>query len=237
MKSLGDLVDAKDPAWPQVKSWLMNAACAVEVLPASEDKRAEALIQVQVTTRSVLGAVVFETGGLLVDHGWMRVLGSGHPRLTRSVPGWNSLMSSSGYYLVADDVIGGFFALDGGSLGFETGEIAYFAPDTLAWEGTGLQYSGFISWCLSGKLAEYYKDCRWTGWEHEIAIVEGSRALSIVPPLFTKGPPIGERQRRAVPIEEVWGLQQDFARQLRDVPDGAKFIIRAGRPEIGPSYR
>ena len=40
--------------------------------------------------RSPLGAVVYETGGILVDGGWLRILGSGNARLTRTLPGWNA---------------------------------------------------------------------------------------------------------------------------------------------------
>ena len=36
-----------------------------------------------------MGAVIFETGGILIDEGWLRILGSGHPRLPRSLPDWN----------------------------------------------------------------------------------------------------------------------------------------------------
>jgi len=146
MRPLQELLNVDKPAWPRVRRWIRGAACPVEVLPASEVQKSRELFQLQVTTRSVLGAIVFETGGLILDHGWLRILGSGHSRLPRSVPGWNAKMESQGFCLVADDVLGGFFALDGGSLGFATGEVAYFAPDTLAWEGTGLQYSGFLSW-------------------------------------------------------------------------------------------
>ncbi len=85
----------------------------VEVLAASALARGEALLETQVSVRSTLGAIVYETGGLLIDHGWLRILGSGHPRLPRTLPGWNrgrtgSSEGNSGFYLVADDVVGGF---------------------------------------------------------------------------------------------------------------------------------
>jgi hypothetical protein len=76
--------------------------------------RCEALIVTQVTTRSPMGAVVYETGGLLIDHGWIRVLGSGHPRLPQSLPDWNQGRTRRaneeilGFYLIADDVLGAF---------------------------------------------------------------------------------------------------------------------------------
>ena len=86
MKTLDELIDRADPAWPLVREWIAAATNPVEVLPPpEEDSRRQALLAAQVTTRSPMGAIIFETGGLLVDHGWLRILGSGHPRLPRSL--------------------------------------------------------------------------------------------------------------------------------------------------------
>src|SRR5438105_2276535 len=89
LRQLEDLLDQNDPAWPLVQEWIRSANHPVEVLPPSEPQRGEALVQLQVTTRSPMGAVVYETGGLLIDDGWLRLLGSGHERLPRSLPAWN----------------------------------------------------------------------------------------------------------------------------------------------------
>jgi len=45
--------------------------------------------------------------------------------------GWNQ-GKPAGLLLVADDVLGGFYALNGGAFGSESlGKIFYFAPDNL----------------------------------------------------------------------------------------------------------
>src|SRR5258707_6347690 len=123
MKPIEQLINREQPGWPLVQQWLSEASNPVEVLPAPDDAaRKQALVETQVTTRSPMGAVIYETGGILVDHGWLRILGSGHPRLPRSLPGWNRPRSYAGsgvpppFLLVADDVAGGFFAIDGGGL-------------------------------------------------------------------------------------------------------------------------
>lgn len=73
-----------------VQQWLAEATNAVEVLPPPDDATRDlALLATQVTTRSPMGAVIYESGGILVDYGWLRILGSGHPRLPRSLPEWN----------------------------------------------------------------------------------------------------------------------------------------------------
>lgn len=105
MRKLEELVDLKDSAMPLVRQWLAEGTCPFEIFPPSA-RRNDVLIGLQVTTRSPMGAIAYETGGILVDHGWLRFLGSGHPRLQRDIVGWNA-NRSVGYLLVADDVIGG----------------------------------------------------------------------------------------------------------------------------------
>ena len=89
-RSLDELTNVAEPAWPLVQEWLGEATNPAEVLPVDRSTRGEALHRLQVTTRSPMGAIVYETGGLLVDDGWLRILGSGHPRLSRSIAMWNA---------------------------------------------------------------------------------------------------------------------------------------------------
>ena len=111
-----------------------------------------------------------------------------------------------GYLLVADDVVGGFFAINGGSLGPEQGSVFYFAPDRVEWECCDLTYSQFLVWCLQGDVGGYYESLRWPGWEQEVNTVGGDQAIFIFPFLSTKGPPLGERHHGIVPISELFTL-------------------------------
>src|SRR5262245_20953998 len=124
MRPLDELINVDDPGMPLVREWVAAAVRPVEILPPS-DEREDALLETQVTTRSPMGAIVYETGGILIDHGWLRILGSGHPRLARTLPGWNG-GRSDGFFLVADDAIGGFFAINGGGLGPDIKNLYYF---------------------------------------------------------------------------------------------------------------
>ncbi|MBK9577976.1 MAG: DUF2625 family protein [Fibrobacteres bacterium] len=91
------------------------------------------LVQLQVTTRSPMGAIVYETGGILVDHGWLRILGSGHPRLDRGLFGWNQGRTihkpgePPSHLLIADDLLGGYFAVNAGGLGTKMGKVHYLS--------------------------------------------------------------------------------------------------------------
>jgi hypothetical protein len=210
-KGLAQLVNRDEPAWPLVQEWISQAVRPVEVLPPSE-QAGEALVSVQVTTRSPMGAIILETGGILVDHGWLRILGSGHPRLARSLPEWNfacGMVESETpppWVLVADDVVGGFFALDGGRFGGDQPTVWYFAPDSFEWEDLERGYSEFLCWCFSGKLDLFYETWRWPGWEAEVCRLGGDQALGIYPPLSTDGPGIDQRSRRPVSLSEVFRM-------------------------------
>jgi hypothetical protein len=219
-RTLDQLVSKDEPAWPLVKNWIRLAKNQVEVLPPDIKSRGDVLVQTQVTTKSPMGALIYETGGLIVDHGWLRILGSGHPKLPRSLPGWNRLVGidlGAGpppFLLVADDVVGGFYAIDGGSLG-KPGNVFYYAPDSLKWEDTGKGYTDFIHFCLSGDLEKYYRDMRWPGWQADLSKIDGDQGVSIYPFPATLGPKMASRHRGFVPMSELYGLYvKDFPRKM-----------------------
>ena len=89
MRPVDELINKTDPAWPVLKKMIKSAKNKVEVLPVDTTQGKDALYKTQVTTHSIMGAIVYSTGGLLVDNGWIRILGSGSPALQRTLPDWN----------------------------------------------------------------------------------------------------------------------------------------------------
>jgi hypothetical protein len=210
-QKLDELINKAEPAWPELQQLLKAAKNHVEVLPAKDPQRADALVAAQVTTRSPMGAIVYETGGLLVDHGWIRILGSGHEKLPRSLPQWNIEVgvAQNGerppFVLIADDVVGGFYALDGGELGKE-GNVFYFPPDNLEWEDTETGYKDFLHFCLNGKLDKFYENHRWPGWKLEVSKLPGDQGIQIVPYLWNEGPSIENRKHSQVPVKQLYNM-------------------------------
>jgi hypothetical protein len=214
MRPVHELVDEKEPGWPLVQQWISEAVIALEVLPADRAVAEKALHGTQVTTRSPMGAIVYNSAGLLLDSGWLRILGAGgHPRFQRSLPEWNE-GRTNGYYLVADDAVGGFFALNGGALGQDHGKVYYYAPDSLRWEPCDFTYSQFLVWAMSASLREFYESLRWDGWQAEVSQLTADQATSFFPFLFAEGPALKDRSREAVPVAEQYALQFDIQRQL-----------------------
>jgi hypothetical protein len=226
MRTLTELVDTNEPGWPVVEQMIANAKNRVEVLPAVPDDGARTLVSLQVTTRSPMGAIAYQTGGLLIDHGWIRLLGSGHPRLPRDLWRWNcedgdsSRQRLPGALLIADDAVGGFFALNGDAFQCKHGSVFYLAPDTLRWEDLDRGYTDFINFLFVGDLEKFYGPQRWRGWEADVEALAGDRAFNFYPFLWTECPGgLEARSRRDVPIESLWGLNAiEFPKQLFGKP-------------------
>lgn len=222
MRKVEELINKEEPGWPLVKGWIDSARNKVEILPADSAKAAAALFKTQVTTRSPMGAIVYSTGGLLVDGGWIRILGSGHPRLNRSLPEWNKGKTfneygeAPGYWLVADDVLGGFFAINGGTFSKEKmGKVYYLAPDNLEWEELDLTYSGFLNFCFNGNLEEFYKGYRWKDWQKAVATLSGEKVFTFFPFLWSKDwKDIDNVTKDSIPIAEQFNFNLETRKRL-----------------------
>jgi len=214
MRQLHELIHIEDPGIAKIREWIRNADNPHELLPPSP-QREQVLLQTQVTTRSTMGATAYETGGILIDGGWLRFLGSGHPRLPRTLPGWNQ-GRSSGFYLVADDAIGGFFAINGGSFGEDVKNMYYWPPDSLDWEPMKIGFTDFFVWALSERLAQFYETLRWPSWREDMPALSGDSCFSFYPFLWTKEGSLTTSHRAQVPIQEAFDLKVELLRQLNE---------------------
>ncbi|WP_207384876.1 DUF2625 domain-containing protein [Flavobacterium sp. MEB061] len=221
MKKAEELIDKKDPGWVIVEGWIKTAKNKVEILPVDELKAKEALFHTQVTTRSPMGAIVFMTGGILIDDGWIRILGSGNSRFTRTLPDWNKGKSfnefgeTPPFLLIADDAIGGFYLLNGGGLGTDVGKIYYFSPDNLEYEQLDITYSEFLEFCFNNDLDKFYEGNRWNGWREEVSKLKGDEVFNFYPFLWTaEGSDINKSSRKIISIQEQYGLNLDLRKQL-----------------------
>jgi len=214
-------VTGDDADWARVQPWIA-AAPDVQALPV-EGERAEATLQrLRIAPQSTLGALVRHVGGLLIDHGWLRVRGAGSARMRRALADAGDGLASkdaSGrptLLLVADDVLGGVFAIDQGALGEDRGKVVYLAPDTLRWEPLGLDYDAFLAWSLSARVPQFYRSQRWPGWEAEVGRLDADQALSVRPYLWAEGPPIWTRTRKPVPAAQL--LRETLAMRRQVAP-------------------
>ncbi len=225
MRSLRELV-AEPDAWSSIEGWIQNAQ-EVEVAPASPERGDEALLALQVTTRSVLGALAHRTAGVLIAGGWLRHLGSGDALVGDGLREWNASLGGApldppldGALIVAHDAIGGLFAINAGGLPGDAGVIHYFAPDSQAWMSLEMGHAAFVQWSLSPQLDLFYEDQRWTGWQTDVRQLAANEVMSFYPPLGFETMPLDERTRRPAPAREVWLFLNEIARQTAGLPEG-----------------
>lgn len=200
MRNLNELINLKEPGWRVVQEWLQKGKTEYRVLPGDRHQCEETLLALQVTTRSPMGAVALETGGIWFDSGWLRFLGgSSSTGFPYDMASFNRLSKrrepAPEALVVAWDVAGGFFALNGGMFEGELSEVYYFGPDSLEWESLETGYAGLLGWATSGDLDEFYRGMRWAGWREEIATLPGNFGLSV------RG-----RRRTPAPVTELWNV-------------------------------
>src|SRR3954447_20480198 len=120
MLTLPELLDPADAGAEVVRKLLAHAVNPLEVVRGDRARGERCLVRVQASTANPLGAFAYRLGAVVVDHGWVRLLGSGAPKFPRDLDRWNGSAATPrlpGALLVADDVIGGFFAIDAGAFG------------------------------------------------------------------------------------------------------------------------
>jgi hypothetical protein len=219
-------VNATESAWPWVLEQIAGSPVQVDVLPLDEPSGTAALAQLQVTERSALGAIVRNCGGLIVDSGWVRVVGGssvaglGIGRVnefpTSPDPDWRPHDG----LIIGYDVLGGVFALStyeaavSGRPG-EVGQVGYFAPDTLEWESLEISLSQWIEWLLSGATNTFYESFRWPGWQDESHALAPAQGIAVYPFLWSKEAQsnLAATSRRPVPVSELVGISAEFAAQ------------------------
>lgn len=126
--------------------------------------------------------------------------------------------------MIALDVLGGWFAINGGALPGSSNEICYFAPDTLRWRPLGCAHAALISSALGGGLDGFYEKLRWPGWQDEVAALGPGQGFSVYPVLWSlEGrADLAANSRKVVPLNELVAFHEETARQLADVPDGTR---------------
>jgi hypothetical protein len=194
-------MESPNRAWPLVKRWIDQATNEVTTVPADPAGGEDVLAALEVTERSILGALAVHTGGLVIDHGWLRVHGG------KALLDWREQVE--GWLIVGHDVVAGFYAVDK-----QDGEVRYLAPDTLEWEGTEMGHAAWVHWTLTGEIGAFYEALRWPGWEGESEPLAPDTGLNLYPPPFTReGRVIAEVDRKPAPMAKLWDTQQEYIRQ------------------------
>lgn len=220
MRTIEELL-SEDSSWVVMQDLMKNATNQFEILPKNEEQAKETLYLLQQSLQSLMGAIVYETGGILIDNGWLRLLGSGSERLSRTLYNWNlgrsheTAEETPEFMMVADDALGGIFAINGTGLGEDTGMIYYLAPDTVEWEALEVNYHEFLQFCFMGQVQDFYSKFRWEGWQEDVARMSADNAYIFMPPLWEDDDSsLDKRERGELPMDDTFELLVEMNNML-----------------------
>lgn len=210
MRSPSPSITADDSALPLVNQLITKSRGRALMLEPSHDSAA-VLSSLRITTRTPMGAIAYYSGGLLIDRGFVRVLGSGHPRLSRDLASWNA--SSAGFLLVADDASGGVFAINAGALGPDARNLYYWPAASLAWQPLEFGYTDFLFWLTSPDSIAFYRnlDVRHDAGRHNDT--PGDHCRCEWPPRWLAGRLATPRDQRDMAIAEFLAIKLEATRK------------------------
>ena len=89
--------------------------------------------------------------------------------------------------LVANDILSGFFAINGGAFSGKAGNVFYCVPDSGKWEDTQLGYSQFLYWALCGEISKFYELYHWDDWREDVKNFSLDRMIFVLLPILWQG--------------------------------------------------
>lgn len=201
--------------WEELNKMFSDSDKNIKINIAKTNNGQYALEALKITSKSALGSILFNTAGITVDN-WIRVLGSENEE-NRGILSYNKIdedgvaKNIEKMLIVADDVVGGVFALNAGKFSDGIGDVWYFAPDTLQWESLEMKYSEFISWIATGNTDEFYSALRWNKWNDDVSNVTFDEAILIYPFLWSNEIQIEKAEKKLVPVEELLNINQEYS--------------------------
>lgn len=205
--------------WKEIKNMIISSN-RVSLLNCSEIEEGKKSLNIlQITSKSALGSIVLNTSGIVIDN-WIRILGH-DSNVNRGIISYNSIEECGiatkidKMLIVADDVVGGLFALNAGKFSEGIGEVWYFAPDTLEWESLEMQYSEFIAWIAQGNIDEFYSTMRWSTWKEDCKNIKFNEAILIYPFLWSNEIQLEKADKKIVPTEELLKINQEYSKKFK----------------------
>lgn len=211
--------DRDNNLWLELVQMFDEVKCDIKINEADTEVADKILERLQITKKSALGAIVYNTSGITIGS-WIRILGSGNDIDTRNIITWNNFDCNGvatkikGALIIADDIIGGIFALNAGKFNGEKGDVWYFAPDTLQWESLKMKYSEFISWTVNGNVDEFYISLRWNEWLKQAKTVGFNDAILVYPFLWSDGVDIEKADKKIIPLEELLNINLECSKKF-----------------------
>lgn len=204
--------------WQEINNMLRSSNRKIDLNLDESKDGIKALDILKITSKSVLGSIILNTSGIVIDN-WIRIFGH-NSNINRGIIEYNVIEENgvatkvTKMLIVADDVVGGIFALNAGRFSEGIGKVWYFAPDTLEWESLEMEYSEFIAWTTQGNIDEFYSTMRWSTWKEDCKNVKFNDAILIYPFLWSNEIQLEKADKKIVPSEELLKLNQEYSKKF-----------------------
>jgi hypothetical protein len=203
--------------WEEVLEMLNTSNKKIQIYNGAENIGTVEIETMEIARNSVLGVVVLYTEGIYIDN-WIRVIGQ-RGKHHNGIIEYNSEQMNGnsdflrGTVVVAQDIVGGIFAINKSRFSEGQKKIWYFAPDTLEWECLDMNYAEYMAWLLQGDTDMFYDSMRWKGWEKDCKDVGFDKSFLIYPFLWSKECDLSTATKKIVPYTELININFDYAKK------------------------
>lgn len=203
--------------WEKILCMIHNSHRKIQIYEEMEDVNPPELLALDIESKSALGAIVSYTSGICIDN-WIRVIGQNSAE-RKGITLYNEHKKEDntfmdGMLVVAQDIVGGIFAINQKKYDNGRNKIWYFAPDTLKWECLDVSYFDFFVWLVQGDIDKFYSHMRWDTWEKECQIIDFDKVILIYPFLWSKECDLRSATKKCVPYEELKGINFEYAKKF-----------------------
>lgn len=186
--------------WSFIEFVIQESSKKVEVLPVNKELANLIMEQFDLSDEKALGAVVYNTGGIVIDN-WIRVYGAGEIDLIMR----NQQYNAKGF-VIGEDIVGGLFFL------LEDETIGYLCPDTLQMRHFDMGYEDFLTMCIYSNNDDLYANLRWDGWEKDVENLSSDQGIMFYPMLWAGGDK-NTSSKKAIPMTELVNLTLELVEQ------------------------
>lgn len=212
------MINIDNNLWIEINKMFISSNRQLVINSDELERGIKSLDILQITSKSALDSIVLNTSGIVIDN-WIRILGH-ESNVNKGIVSYNSIGKDGvatkvdKMLIIADDVVGGLFALNAGKFTEKIGEVWYFAPDTLEWESLEMKYSEFIAWTAQGNVDEFYRTIRWSTWREDCKKVKFNEAILIYPFLWSNEIQLEKSDKKIVPTEELLKINQEYSKKF-----------------------
>lgn len=202
--------------WIEICNLISKSSKKICVFEGNKNVGYRELKKMNVFPKSTLGVIVIHSSGIIVDN-WLRLVGQKNLK-HKGILDYNDYqkenISIEKMTIIAQDVVGGLFAINVGKYQDGLKKVWYFAPDTLQWECMYMNYAEFVAWAIQGNTDEFYDSMRWKGWEEICSKVEFDEMMLIYPFLWSKECNIETAVKKVVSSDELIRMNSEYAEKI-----------------------